>query len=103
MKLDFTTPQIVVSIGKPKRGKTNCLKYFILKNTVDNKIFKYGIVFSKTASFNKDYTYMPKEYIYSDFDEMPQILEKFIDGISKLKKKQPCFCVFEELHPKPHV
>ena len=96
MKLDFTNPQIVVCIGKPKRGKTNCLKYFILKNTVDNKIFKYGIVFSKTASFNKDYDYMPKEYIYSDFDRLSEVLEKFIDGISKLKKREPCFAVFDD-------
>ena len=92
--IDFSTPQIVVSVGKPKRGKSNAVKWCILKNAVDNQIFKYGIVFSKTAKMNDDYNYIPKEWIYEDFDT--DILQQFIDGISKLDKKEPCFCVVDD-------
>ena len=56
--IDFTTPQIVVCVGKPKRGKSNTTKYFILKNTADKKHFKFGIVFSRTAKLNEDYDYI---------------------------------------------
>ena len=91
--LDFKVPQIVVCVGKPKRGKSNATKYFILKNSVDNKHFKYGIVFTKTK-FNDDYDYIPEEYVYSKYD--PEVLNQFIDGISKLDDKPPCFCIFDD-------
>ena len=35
-KIDFNVPQIVVCVGKPKRGKSNAVKWFVLKNSVDN-------------------------------------------------------------------
>ena len=38
----FETPQVVVSVGRPKKGKSNSVKWMILKNSVDNKHFKYG-------------------------------------------------------------
>ena len=65
-----------------------------MKNTVDNQIFKYGIVFSKTAKMNHDYDYIPKHAIYDDYDS--EILQQFIDGIGQLDKKQPCFCVLDD-------
>ena len=67
MEIDFKNPQIVVCIGKPKRGKSNATKYFILKNSIDKKIFKYGIVFTKTK-FNNDYNYVPSQYLYTEFN-----------------------------------
>lgn len=94
MEIDFSEPQVVVSIGKPKRGKSNDVKYFTLKNALEKKIFKYGIVFSGT-SFNSDYDYIPSQYVYHRFDE--SILQNFIDGVSKLKKKEQCFVVFDDL------
>ena len=30
--IDFTNPQIVVSVGRPKKGKSNAVKCFLLKN-----------------------------------------------------------------------
>lgn len=93
-KIDFSVPQVVVCVGKPKRGKSNAVKWFVLKNAVDNKIFKYGIVFSKTAKMNSDYSYVPQDYVYEDFN--PLILQQFIDGISKLEDKPPCFCIVDD-------
>lgn len=51
-------------------------------------------MFSKTAKMNNDYNYIPKQWIYDQFD--PNILQQFIDGISKLDKKVPCFMVFDD-------
>ena len=34
MELDFTTPQICVFLGKPKKGKSYALRHTILKNTI---------------------------------------------------------------------
>ena len=92
-EFDFNEPQIVVCVGKPKKGKSNATKWFILKNSVDNRIFKYGIVFTKT-SFNNDYDYIPEDYVYPEYN--PVILNQFIDGISKLENKEPCFCIFDD-------
>lgn len=91
---DFNEPQIVVCVGKPKRGKSTAVRWFILKNSVDNKIFKYGIVFSRTGKMSKDYNYIPEDYVYEHYD--PLVLNQFIDGISKLDDKPPCFCIFDD-------
>ena len=84
MKIDFTKPQVVVSVGKPESGKSNSTKYFILKNAVDNKIFKFGIVFSRTK-FNDDYNYIPKQFIITRYQ--PHILHKYMKSLEKIKKK----------------
>lgn len=93
MELDFTHPQVVVCVGKPKRGKSNATKWMILKNSVDKRVFKYGIVFTRT-SFNQDYNYVPDKYVYSEYD--PEILQSFINGISELDKKESCFVIFDD-------
>ena len=66
--INFDVPQVVVCLGKPKRGKSNMTKYFILKNSVDKRHFQFGLVFSRTAKMNEDYDYIPEEYIYDVYD-----------------------------------
>lgn len=96
MELDFTTPQICVFLGKPKKGKSWALRWNILKQTVDNKIFQYGIVFTRTK-FNGDYDYLPDEYVYEDYD--PMILQQYLDGLKKLDPEQiqPSFIIFDDI------
>ena len=91
---DFNVPQVVVCVGKPRRGKSTAVRWFVLKHTVDKKIFKYGIVFSRTGKMSKDYNYIPEDYVYEHYD--PLVLNQFIDGISKLDDKPPCFCIFDD-------
>ena len=43
---------------------------------------------------NQDYSYVPEDYVYEDFD--PLVLQQFIDGISKLEDKPPCFCIVDD-------
>ena len=96
--IDFTESKIIILCGPPKRGKTNMIKYLILKNSVDRKIFNFGLVFCRTKFNNKDYTYIPDKYIIGGYDE--NILRKFIDNLEKLikeKKKFSAFLVFDDL------
>ena len=96
MELDFTTPQICVFLGKPKKGKSWALRWAVLKNTVDNKIFKYGIVFTRTK-FNGDYEWLPDEYVYDGYD--PMILQQYLDGLKKLNPDEiePSFIIFDDI------
>ena len=94
MQLNFKNPQVVVCVGKPKRGKSYAVKWAILKNTLDKKIFKYGIVFTKTK-FNKDFEYIPDEYVYEDYD--PLILQQYLDGIKQQDKIVPSFIIFDDI------
>lgn len=97
LDLDFTKPQVCVCIGKPSRGKSYAVRWMILKNTIDprSKIFSYGIVFSRTGKWNKDYEYIPDEYVYEDYD--PTVLETYLEGIKQQKKIKPSFIIFDDI------
>ena len=96
MELDFTTPQISVFLGKPKKGKSWALRWAVLKNTIDNKIFKYGIVFTRTK-FNGDYNWIPDDYVYEDYD--PMVLQQYLDGLKQLdpEELEPSFIIFDDI------
>ena len=94
MDLDFSKPQIVVCIGKPKRGKSFAVRWMIIKNSVDNKIFKYGIAFTRTK-FNKDLDYLPDEYVYENYE--PNVLQEYLDGLKKQEKIEPSFILFDDI------
>ena len=96
--ISFKKPQVVVSVGKPKMGKSNALRYFILKNTLNKKIFKFGIVFTRTGKMNQEYSFIPKKYIYHEYK--PELLKKYMNGLEKLKKQTgkipPNFVIFDD-------
>src|ERR1700733_4551004 len=96
--IDFTKPRIIICLGKPDSGKTNTIKYLILKNSVDKKIFNFGLVFTRTKFNNKDYTYIPDKYIIEGYNE--DVLKKFIAFLRDLIQKNTkfnCFIVFDDL------
>ena len=95
MKLDFKEPQVVTCIGKPKRGKSWAVRWLILKNTVDQKNFHYGIVFTRTGKFSQDYKYIPDKYVFEDYN--PEILQAYLDGIKSEKKIVPSFIIFDDI------
>ena len=82
--IDFKKPQVVVCVGRPRMGKSNAVKYFLLKNMLNNDIFKFGIVFTRTK-FNNDYDYIPEQYIYTEYT--PELLKQYMNGLEELKKK----------------
>lgn len=82
--INFIQPQVVVNIGSPRMGKSNLTRYLLLKNILNKKIFHFGIVFTRTK-FNEDYKYIPDQYVYTEYK--PELLEKYMNGLEKLKKK----------------
>lgn len=94
MLLDFTSPQVVVCVGKPKRGKSYAVFWMLCKNILEKKIFKYGIVFTKTK-FNKSFDHLPDKYVFEDYD--PQILHQYLEGIKKQKTIKPSFIIFDDI------
>jgi hypothetical protein len=46
--IDFSTPKIVMYIGRPKSGKSNAMKMEIIKN-VSKGIWKHGLIFTASA------------------------------------------------------
>ena len=96
MELDFNTPQICLFLGKPKSGKSFALRHQILKQTVDNKVFRYGLVFTKTK-FNKSYDYLPDDYVYDNYNA--EILQRYLDGLKELNEHelQPSFVIFDDI------
>jgi len=99
MDVDFTEPRCILSVGRMKSGKSNSTKYFILKNSVDNPIFKLGIVFSKTGKIDDEYNYIPDENIYEDFD--PMVLDAYNKHIEQLQEEKgesiPNFIIFDDM------
>ena len=96
MEIDFSNSQICVFLGKPRQGKSWALRHLILKNTIDNKVFEYGIVFTRTK-FNDGYDYLPDEYVYEDYD--PKVLQQYLDGLKQLDKEdlKPSFIIFDDI------
>ena len=74
-QMSYSTPAVVLCIGRPKRGKTNLIKHQILRNTAQNPLWKMGIVFSKTAKLSKDYDFIPDEYKFTEYSQ--EILETY--------------------------
>ena len=81
--INFKRSQIIVNVGAPRMGKSNLTRYLLLKTILNKKIFKFGIVFTRTK-FNEDYSYIPDQYIYTEYK--PELLEKYMNGLEKLKK-----------------
>ena len=96
MELDFSNPQVCVLLGKPKQGKSWALRWMILKNTVDQRNLKQGIVFTRTK-LNGQYDYLPDEYVYEDYN--PQILQQYLDGLKELDPDdiEPSFVIFDDI------
>lgn len=96
--VDFSHPRVVLLIGKPRSGKTNTIKYWLLKNTVKKKVFKQGLVFTG-SKFNNDYDYLPDKLVYEGYQ--PDVLDNYLDVLEQTKKEtgkiEPSFIVFEDL------
>ena len=82
--LDLSSPSCILFVGKPKKGKTNALRFIILKNSLEkfkgSANYEFGIVFTRT-SFNSDYDFIPSEYVYDGYDE--DVLRQYLDGLKE--------------------
>ena len=85
-------------VGACGKGKSNAMRYVLLKNLVQRKFFKFGLVFTNTK-YSDEYNFLPDKYVIEGYNE--DILRKYIDKLGKYKKKHgkvpPNFVVFEDL------
>lgn len=97
-------PFVMVLTGKMKSGKSHLLNFILSKETRnkprDNVYnnFQYGLIFSKTL-FNDNFDFMPKKYLYSNYNE--QALKNLLDiqaGIRRAGKvPPPAVIVFDDM------
>ena len=75
-------PSSIILCGKPKSGKSHCIKFLLYNFTAKRDLYKrfsYGVVFSKT-SFNNAYSFIPKQWVHSKY--VPDAL----DNLMKIQK-----------------
>ena len=77
----------ILLLGAPRKGKTNCCRYLLLKNSLENfrgsAKYEFGIVFSGSA-FSGDYDFIAnQDYVYGNYDQA--ILEQYLQGLEKMK------------------
>jgi len=95
----IAVPSTSLLIGNTKSGKTHLLKCLIAKHS---HRFNYGVVFSSTC-FNGDYSYLPDEYVYQEFNveiikAIMEIQQKFVDEHT-INPKSPipeCFIILDD-------
>ena len=100
--LDLSYPSCILLCGKPRRGKTNAIRFLLTKHSLDkfkgSANFEFGLAFTRTK-FNHDYDFLPDEYVIEGYDE--DVLKQYLDGleqeIAKGNKVPNNFIVFDDL------
>lgn len=92
--ISFDEPQVVLVVGKPRRGKSYLIKYLLEKNSIDIPKFQFGIVFTRTK-WDNDYDYLPKRHVFEGYD--PSVLEEYLHHLTEMKDPPPNFVVFDDL------
>ena len=91
--MNISVPGCCLIIGQQGSGKSYLLKYFIYKN---RSILKYGIVFSHTAFNEGNLDYLPKKYIYSDYQpDKAYNLMKIQESLPK-EKRHLAFIILDD-------
>lgn len=96
----FKKPISIIVVGKKGRGKTNLIKHLILYNTVYNKYFQFGIVFTGTK-YDNEYDYIDEdENIIQGWDE--SVFDKYVSYLEEQKEKlgkkmPPNFMILDDL------
>lgn len=89
-------PSNVIYIGQTNSGKTHSFKYMFKK--IANK-FSSGILICPTANLNYDYSFMPVEYVYEEFNE--EVIDNMID--IQNRKVKASMVKYGEKEYKNHV
>jgi len=80
----FKEPNFILTIGKPKQGKSYMVRYF-LHYGLSSNIFKFGIVFQGSAEMNSDYSsFLPKKAVVTYSEDK---LKRYIEQLTAHKKK----------------
>jgi len=98
MLVDFSKPSVILCIGRPRKGKSNMMKYLLLDGAVRQKQLQFGLIFCGTK-YSGDYDFIPQEYVIEGYDE--NIFRKYVAKLRDMKKEgieiPPNFVVFDDL------
>jgi hypothetical protein len=93
----------IVCVGACGKGKSNSIRYILLKNMVDRKFFQFGLVFTRTK-FSEEYDFLPDKYVIDGYKE--DVLRKYLDKLKKYKKEHkevpPNFVLLAYYENKTH-
>jgi hypothetical protein len=95
---DMEFPALIMSIGKPKRGKSYLTRYLITYFSVVKPIFKGGIIFCATQELNSDWHQFPEKSVITGYTD--EKLKMWADRLKERKtqgKLVPTFIVFDDL------
>ena len=103
MDVDFSQHQICILVGSCGAGKSNALKYWILKNsTGKNPVFNFGLAFTG-SKFDQEYSgpdgILTDDHVHEGFD--PAVLEQYTTALEQMREEDgeiPVnFCIFDDL------
>lgn len=84
-ELNLKLNSFIVLASKRQSGKSVLCKH-IIQNLINKNDIKHILLFSKTATFNDDYTFIDKKYIY-DYDKSESIIKKVMEHQKQKIKK----------------
>jgi hypothetical protein len=95
---DFKEKKAALLIGKSESGKSYLLRYLITYLSCVRKLWKVGIVFSGTAKFNNDYSFLPPQCVIQGFseDKLKKWLEKLTAAAGPSKNYPPSFMILDD-------
>lgn len=82
----------ILIIGQQRSGKSHLIKNII----ADNKDLSYGVVFSHTVFNEGNFSYIPKKYLFSQFQE------DVVSNLMRIQEAQPkssrkkCFVIIDD-------
>lgn len=79
--MELNPPFLLLINGKQGSGKSHFIKYILRENYCSKNRFDYGIVFSNTAWEHGSWDFLPKNYVYEEYDE------KVLGNLMKIQKK----------------
>jgi hypothetical protein len=96
----FRFPACILSVGKPKSGKTYNTRFLLTYFSHTKKIFKGGLVFTGSRDLNDDYDFLPVKAIINGYDE--DVLKRYVENIEQYRKRTgqappASFIVFDDL------
>lgn len=74
--IHFDIPSVHLMVAAPKSGKSHLIKYLVYRLAKSRRI-DYCVVFCGTT-FNNNYNYLPKNYVFSNYNEdvLSQIMQQ---------------------------
>ena len=98
LPIDLDSPGVFLFVGRPKSGKSYCLRSLIKDYARQGK-FSFGKVYTRTK-FNEDYNFMPAKHVEDDYSE--ENLEAYINSLKAWREKHrkplpPNFIIFDDL------